>query len=500
MDTILFCWVGSTDLKAVNEAEKIGLGPIAQAVTSRKYNEVVLLSDFDKSQAEPYAKWLHTKTRSTLTLHQVTLSGPTDFGEIYQAANDIVSRTISKRRNTSLTFHLSPGTSAMAAVWVILAKSKFSAELIESSREHGVVTSKIPFEIAADFIPELLRESDEELERLAAGMPDDAPEFSDIIHRSATMKEVILKARIVAPRSISVLLEGESGTGKEVFAKAIHNSSPRKKKKFITVNCGAIPPELIESELFGHEKGAFTGADRMRRGCFEEADGGTLFLDEIGELPKLAQVKMLRALQEREISRVGSNKMIKTDVRIIAATNKDLIKEVSKGNFREDLFFRLAVAVLKLPPLRERTGDITLLIDSFLDRINNQYSKGDEQEDKKISANAKKIMLAHPWPGNIRELQNTITRAVVWSPGKIIREKDIKNSLLPMVTEQSSDRILGRSLDDGVDLNGIIKTVASHYLRRALKKTNNNKTKSAELLGFKSYQTLSNWMKKYDLE
>ena len=198
-------------------------------------------------------------------------------------------------------------------------------------------------------------------------MPDEAPEFNDIIHRSEVMQRVILKARRIAPRSIPVLIEGESGTGKELFARAIHDASPRKEKPFVAINCGAIPAELVESELFGHEKGAFTGANTARAGHFEAAHQGTIFLDEIGELPKGMQVKLLRTVQEGEVKRIGATQARKVDIRIIAATNRNLIDEVAAGNFREDLFYRLAVAVIKLPPLRERAGDVSLLIDHFLD-------------------------------------------------------------------------------------------------------------------------------------
>ena len=260
----------------------------------------------------------------------------------------------------------------MAAVWIILAKTRFPAELIESSKEHGVRTASVPFDIAADFLPDLLARPDRELERLAAGLPPEAPEFSAIVHRSPVMQRVIARARRVAPRSIPVLIEGESGTGKELLARAIHQASPRRDRPFVTVNCGAIAPDLVESELFGHEKGAFTGAGAQRRGYFEAAHTGTLFLDEIGELPKPAQVKLLRALQEGEVTRVGATAPTRVDVRILAATNRTLAAEVAAGRFREDLFYRLAVAVIDLPPLREREGDAGLLLDRLLDQVNRE--------------------------------------------------------------------------------------------------------------------------------
>src|SRR5690606_4522319 len=205
----------------------------------------------------------------------------------------------------------------------------FPAELVESSREHGLRTASVPFDISADFIPDLLREQDERLRQRSAAEPPDAPEFADIIHRSRVMARLVQRARRVAIRNVPVLIEGESGTGKEMLARAIHRASMRRERPFVPVNCGAIPDDLVESELFGHEKGAFTGANQARKGYFEAADGGTLFLDELGELPGPAQVKLLRVLQEGEVVRLGSTKAAKVDVRIVAATNRTLSEEIA---------------------------------------------------------------------------------------------------------------------------------------------------------------------------
>ena len=307
MAEILICWLGATDLKAASQNEKVGLGPIGQAAIARSYDEIALISDYGKDRTSPYIAWLQEKSLSKITVHYESLSSPTNFGEIYQTASRIVSDKITEHGpSVSLTFHLSPGTPAMAAVWIILAKTRFPAELIESSLEHGVRTASVPFDMSAEFIPDLLRGPDKRLEKLSAGLPPEAPEFESIVHRSRIMNRVITKARHIAPRSVPVLIEGETGTGKELLARAIHEASPRKGKPFLAVNCGAIPSELIESELFGHEKGAFTGADKQKIGYFEAANTGTLFLDEIGELPIPAQSKILRALQEKEITRVGA--------------------------------------------------------------------------------------------------------------------------------------------------------------------------------------------------
>jgi len=499
---ILFCWLGATDLRAADKAADVGLGPVAQAVEADPYREVVLLNNWGEQAAQDYVAWLRQRTSAQITLQHISLTSPTDFGEIYQAASGMISEKIKEYgQEVDLVFHLSPGTPAMAAVWILLAKTRFSADLIESSKEHGVRPVSIPFDISADFIPDLFRKSDQSLERLAAGLPSVAPEFDDIVHRSEIMQRIILKARRIAPRSIPVLIEGESGTGKELFARAIHEAGPRKDHPFVAINCGAIPSELVESELFGHEKGAFTGATSRRIGHFEAAHKGTIFLDEIGELPKEMQVKLLRTLQEGEVKRIGATKARKINVRIIAATNRNLIEEVSQGSFREDLFYRLAVAVIKLPPLRERAGDISLLVDTFLERINRESGHEPGYRQKKISAKAKNLLLNHPWPGNVRELQNTLTRAAVWSLDEELGEEDIREALLPVPASPSSTgQILNRPLDQGIDLPGIMKTVAVHYLEKGMAQAHGNKTKAAKILGLPSYQTLTNWLKKYGLE
>ena len=499
MKKILICWIGLTDLKAATGIKEVGLGPICQAATDENYDEIVLIGDRPPEDNQAYIKWLKTRCKSKIMLHSVDLPSPTHFGAIYEAATCVIGDT--KKRHPDelkLRYHLSPGTPAMAAVWIIIAKTRYPATLIESSIRGGVNVASVPFDISAEFIPDLLREPDEKLEKLASGLPPEAPEFESIIHRSNIMKRLITKARLIAPRSVPVLIEGDSGTGKELLARAIHKGSPRREKPFIAVNCGAIPSELVESELFGHEKGAFTGAERQRMGYFETAHTGTLFLDEIGELPLAAQVKLLRALQEREVTRLGASKPIPFDIRIIAATNRDLIEEVAAGCFRSDLFYRIAVAVLKLPPLKDRTGDIGLLTDSILDQINEESVDEPGYKYKKLSPGAKNLMIQQVWPGNVRELQNTLRRAAIWSSDTTIDLEDIRDALLPMAPT-IGDNLLGRSIEDGVNLSNLMEILACHYLERALEHASGNKTKAAESLGFSNYQTFTNWLKKYNV-
>jgi transcriptional regulator with PAS, ATPase and Fis domain len=474
---------------------KNGLGPVAQACRSKTYSKVILLSSFPPEENSSYVNWLTPQTEAKVSLRQTKLTSPTNYTEIYTAASSVIESTIDKYgKDVNLIFNVSPGTSAMAAVWVLLSTTKYHATLIESSRDHGVKEVDIPFAISVDFLPDLYKQTENNLKRLAAGLPIEAPEFKDIIHRSQIMQQTIHRAQRVAIHALPVLIEGESGTGKELFARAIHKTSGRK-GKFISINCGAIPAELVESELFGHEKGSFTGATGKRTGHFEAAHGGTIFLDEIGELPKEIQVKLLRVLQEHEVKPVGATESKSVDLRIIAATNRTLIDEVGEGTFREDLFYRLAVAVIKLPPLRKRTEDISLLTKHFLKQINRDGRKVPGYEKKSIAAEAENILRNHPWPGNVRELQNTLTRAMVWTDGRIIDAEIICEALLPASTQKKDD-IMERPLGNGFSIKELKEEICGHYYRRALAETHNNKSQAAKLLGLPNYQTLTSWLKK----
>lgn len=502
MKRILFAWIGLTDLKAAESGGKDGLGPIAQVVATGDYSKAVLLDNYgpDKDVAG-YLAWLGLQCATELEVRKVELDDPTDHGAIYQIAERAVVRELGGRTGWIVpVFHLSPGTPAMHAVWVLLGKARFQgAELVSSSREKGATKVRIPFDISAEFAPAFAKAADLRLAELSEGLPPSNPEIEKIVHRCEAMKKTVARARIVATRDVPVLIEGETGTGKELFARAIHAESERRGRPFISVNCGAIPKELFEAEFFGCKKGAYTGADKDRAGYFEAANGGTLFLDELGELPLDAQVKVLRVLNDGQVVRLGENSGRSVDVRIIAATNRELLQEVAAGRFRADLFYRLAVAMLKLPPLRERQGDLGLLMESMLAEVNAELSAGRSYEGKSLSVPAKNLMLQHPWPGNARELFNTIMRICVWCPGKKIEEDDVRQALLPSQPSGAGD-ILLRPLDDGFKLQDIIDYISSEYIARALREAKGNKTRAAQLLGMKNYQTLSNWMAKLGID
>ena len=493
---ILLAWLGNTDLRASESNDSDEQGPILGGMKAFAFDTVHLLSDHSLQKTRAYVQWLGQQVSVPVTPHRTKLTSPTSFEEIFRAATGVIDEIKRASPSAALTFHLSPGTPAMAAIWLLLAKTRYPATLIESSREQGVKEVNIPFELSAEFAPITDKRADEALTRLMLGTPPESAAFSSIVHRCAAMKRTVAMANRLAARDVPVLIQGESGTGKELFARAIHQASARSSKPFVAVNCGAIPQELVESELFGHEKGAFTGAVAARVGYFESADGGTLFLDEIGELPLASQVRLLRVLQEREVTRVGATRAKPIDIRVIAATNRVLPDDIRVGRFREDLFHRLAVGVLLLPPLRQREGDLTILIDSLLASINADATSQPGYKHKKLDVTARNILIQHSWPGNVRELHNTLLRASIWAVGDRITTQDVTESLAVTVAPKA-ETVLGRPLDQAVSLPDIIGSVARHYLERAMAQTHGNKSEAARLLGIGSYQTLSNWLQKY---
>ncbi len=298
-------------------------------------------------------------------------------------------------------------------------------------------------------------------------------QFNDLLGSSAAMQEVFRTVEKVAGYRTTVLIHGESGTGKELVARAVHRLSPRASNAFVAVNCGAIPESLMESELFGHKKGAFTDAHADKQGLFQEADGGTLFLDEIGELPQKLQVKLLRVLQEGAVRRLGDTKDIDVDVRVIAATIRNLGKEVEQGRFREDLYYRLNVLQISLPPLRERIEDIPLLIDHFIDRNNERL--GTRMQG--VDAKARRLLLSHHWPGNVRELENLIERAVVLAEGDAITAEDLPDRL-----RQPANPLAVVLASGELSIKKAVRVIEETLIRRALDKTRGNRTAAARLL------------------
>jgi two-component system NtrC family response regulator len=311
--------------------------------------------------------------------------------------------------------------------------------------------------------------------------------YRNIVGKSKPMQKVYDLIAKVAQSKASVLITGPSGTGKELIAKAIHYESLRKDRPFISVNCGALAETLLESELFGHEKGAFTGAITMKKGRFELADGGTLFLDEIGDMSPPLQVKLLRVLQEMEFERVGGTKTIKIDVRVLSASNRNLKDDVAGGVFREDLFYRLNVIHIEVPPLRERMEDVRLLVSHFIDK----YGTGKKIE---LSPQAWEALYTHSWPGNVRELENVIERAVVLNSEGLIDLKDLPAEF----TKATGDLDVDRFIPPEAPLQGTLEEIEEKLIRRALKQSGNVQSHAAEQLGI-TKSLIQHKMKKYNI-
>ncbi|MDX2171057.1 MAG: sigma 54-interacting transcriptional regulator [Deltaproteobacteria bacterium] len=293
------------------------------------------------------------------------------------------------------------------------------------------------------------------------------------------MEKILSISQRVASTDSTVLIMGESGTGKELIARFIHAHSRRSNQPFIAVNCGASPPDLLESEMFGHERGAFTGAVGARMGMFQLANGGSIFLDEIGEMSATLQVKLLRVLQEREIRPVGSDRSVKVDVRVIAASNRDLAVEVEKGRFREDLFYRLQVIPILLPPLRERRSDIPVLVQYFLDKYNSKH----EGRHCRVMDDAMVHLWEYDWPGNVRELENLIERMVVLSEDGVIRVDNLPPNIRSFISEKKIPR--PTLTEEGIDLNRAVEEFEYRLIDEALRRTKGNKQAAARLLGLK---------------
>ncbi len=315
--------------------------------------------------------------------------------------------------------------------------------------------------------------------------------FANIIGKSAKMQEIFGIVQRIARTTSTVLISGESGTGKELIARAIHYNSGRR-GKFVGINCGAMPETLLESELFGHERGAFTGAIREKRGLFHEADRGTIFLDEIGETTPSVQIKLLRVLQDRVVRRVGSNVETQVDVRVIAATNRDLGDSIRNGNFREDLFYRINVIPIALPPLRQRKEDIPLLVDHFIAKFSTQMGV----PQKRISADAMRLIEKYHWPGNVRELENVIERMIALEPSEVLTTKSLPEHVL-----------LGGAIPDiatfdlpaeGISLEDHLESIGKTFMLKALERSGGVQTQAAELLRM-SFRSFRYYAKKYDL-
>ena len=518
---ILFSWIGHADLRGMaaslsqeqqellcSEINGLGrssasaMGPIHTLLDLHTFDEIHLLSNYPAWAVDLYVKWIGHKVQ----VHTLKVDDPSNYRDVFTATNACIAdiyTTILLKDAIEFHFFLSPGTPTMAAVFVLLGKSRFPAKFWQTHQ--GTAREEdIPFDLSVDFLSEILKDSDLAFHHLASRPPQEIEGFENIKGESVAIRQVVDRARRVALRDVSVLLLGESGTGKELFAQAIHNASRRKDKPFIALNCAAFPESLIESELFGHVKGAFTGAGGNKDGAFKLADGGTLFLDEIGECPLVQQAKLLRVLQPplgtspccREFVPVGGQATVRCDVRIIAATNRNLIQEVAAGRFREDLYYRLAAVNVKLPPLRERKGDVLTLAQSFLDKINEDFERLENGYEYKIfSTSTKKFVKSCDWPGNVRQLSNAVLQAAVLSTGAVIQREEIEAAVAESLVSESFPVI---TLEDGFSLEEYLNSLQRKYIEKAIEEAD-SLTEAARLLGYKNYQTLAHQMKKFGM-
>lgn len=497
---IFVSWIGFNDVNSLNNLDSVG--PIRSFLNSDLSGEInehhFLYNDSEQLNTHDFRCFLEETYPLRMFFHDVGKINPTDYKSIYEVVTPVLESIRNNKKNKTISwhFHTSPGTPQMSSIWLLLGASEYPAQLYQSYNNE-VKPIDIPFNIDAQYVEKLRDKADM---RLYSSI-NDMSGISSISHKSEIMKGTLETAFKIAIRDVPAFILGETGTGKEEFAKLIHKNSKRSEKPFYAVNCAAIPENLIESTLFGYEKGAFTGAADAKVGIFESCNGGTVFLDEIGDLSLSAQTKILRVLQEFEIQRVGAVKPIKVDVRLISATHKDPVKLINEGRFREDLFHRISIGLFKLPPLRDRSEDILSLAEFFLDETNSMFSKDSEiypYEHKKLSSDTKKFIISYSWPGNVRALKNTIIRACMLIDESKIKLDKFKERLL-LNDDKNVSIVDLNKVKLPLQLDDLINDIKTAYIKEALTVAGGNKTEAAKLLGWKNYQNLDHYIKKMNL-
>lgn len=493
-----YAWIGNTDIRyyqnaALQHLDSKENAPVNIALNKIPFEKIVLFLTGEHHATLPLLK---SCLPSYTEFIFADLSSPVNYREIYLTCSSYLKEHFTLQETAY--FLLSSGTPAMAAVWLLLGKTRYPGRFLQTY-QNECREIDIPFQLTIDLIPSILQDQDQK----AQGLPYVIPkEFQKICGNAELIQKCIRTASKAALHNVSVLLTGESGTGKELFAHAIHHASPRKNRPFEAINCAALPPALLEAELFGYEKGAFTGAHHAHAGAFRRVDGGTLFLDEIGECPPDLQVKLLRALQPpegkgfsvREFYPVGADKPQISDVRLICATNRNLLKEIQGGNFRSDLYYRIATVCIHLPPLRQRREDLLLLAETLRKNALQQLQKEDPSfPDKIFSEKTKNFIEGYSWPGNIRQLYHAILQAIILCEDNCIEVDD-----LGIATEKLQRPLFEeKELDGSFSLDCELKEIQRFYLEKAYSASHGNKSKAAKLLGFSSYQRFDYfWRKK----
>jgi len=396
---------------------------------------------------------------------------------------EVITRMRSMSQDTNIVFMTAFGSIETAVKAMKLGAQEYVNKPFNFKEIHAII----------DGIKEKIAVSNEI--QLLKRQQTDRVSFDHIIGRSTVIRKIIqLSHKIARINSTTVLLLGESGTGKDLFARAIHNESNRRDKPFVTINCASLPETLLESELFGHEQGAFTDARKLKKGLFEMAEGGTVFLDEIGEINLVTQVKLLGVIENRVIRRLSGTTDIPVDIRIIAATNKDMKRSIEEKSFREDLYYRLTVFQIIIPPLREHSEDIPLLAEHFLSAFNSQFRKNVSS----IEPEAKKLLIRYNWPGNVRELRNVIERAVILETGEVLQVENLPAEIVKLGGEKKQATQVKTEAADILDGNASLYDLEKQTIVAALEKTGNNQTKASRLLGI-TRDTLRYKIKKYGL-
>jgi len=493
-------WIGEHDLQVINEQINNNLGPVYAFLNSDYCDEInefhfLHSKGYKESEFQIFLKKIKKSFNDkNIIVHNVKLKNPADYGEIYKLILDLIDL------NDFYHIQTSSGTPQMAAVWLLLSKTILNENSIlyqgyyDSKKLKNVISQiNIPFDIELDFISEI----NKNIKNSLMETWNKLPEYLSIIHESEEIKKILDLSYKVSLLDIPVIILGETGVGKELIAKAIHASSERKSNNLITINCAALNESTIEATLFGWSKGAWTNSNGEGKGLFGNADKGTIFLDEIAELSLDVQAKLLRVLEYGEISRVGDGKVKKVNIRIIAATNRNLSKMVYEKTFRRDLFYRLNVALIKIPPLRERKQDIILLAEYFLKLQNEKLSKITKLNyiNKKLSVSGKKFLKVHSWNGNIRELYHVIERASIWGNKEKIDDELLKSMVVFDYEEKLNNSVKETEVDYPFNLEEYLDEIKAKYIKKALEKSAGSITKASKLLKYKNYQTLKNNMK-----
>tara|TARA_R110002033_G_C3896287_1_gene239489 strand:- start:10505 stop:12004 length:1500 start_codon:yes stop_codon:yes gene_type:complete len=494
----LLTWLGSKDLDNMQNNANAAIATIA-AKAEQPFDKIIILSNKDEDKWTQFERFLKkcmsiiNRPAIDIQIHNAHIDSPIDYPSIAKVTEKWINKL--SEESETLSINLTSGTPTMTTLSVLIGKGKSNTRFLQATPSNEIIEVNIPFDFAQAYVQSAAKG----IASKATSEPKLNNAFNELTAHSYSMKSVVSKAKKISTSEIPALIIGETGTGKELMANAIHQGSLRAQKPLRIVNCGALPENIVDSTLFGHKKGSFTGADRDHPGLFEQANGGTLFLDEVGELPLSIQVKLLRTLQQGEITRLGDTKNLYVDVRIIAATHQDLVSLVSQGKFREDLFYRLAVGIIEMPSLRHRKDDIPYIVNQLVSEINLSNTKHPSYKSKIISDQAINFIQTQTWQGNIRELWSTLNRAFLWSDEAVINEQDIVDSIINRQKHELKHNIV-MSIHDKVDVVQITDDIKEKYVRAALTASGNVKKQAAKMLGLKDHQTLSNWMKRLNIE